>query len=133
MTHNTPAVIVLSWRVLGSRSRAKLKIKMTNKAKTSMAESSSRLRISADKSFQTTALKARKKESSGLRTVDCVSRVTSADSRFTVHPSRSTHLELPGDRRLAGHWRQCRRAEPRQRCHPAREYQSERPGLRRAP
>src|SRR3990172_1671395 len=59
VTHKTPAVIVE--RVRTSSSRAKLKISRTSSAKTSMAPSSSRLRSSAARSFQTTAPTARRK------------------------------------------------------------------------
>ena len=53
VTHSTPEVTLR--RVGRSSSRAKLKIRITSRAKTSMAESSSRLRSSAARSFQTTA------------------------------------------------------------------------------
>src|SRR5215208_2138363 len=56
VAQSTPAVT--DWRVLISSSRAKLKIRMINREKTSMAEKSSRERNSARRSFQTTALTA---------------------------------------------------------------------------
>src|SRR5687768_7476558 len=49
---------VTDWRVLMSSSRAKLKMRMINKEKTSIAEKSSRERNSARRSFQTTAATA---------------------------------------------------------------------------
>ena len=49
-------------RVAMSSSRAKLKIRMTSKEKTSMADSSSRERNSAARSFQVMAATARRKE-----------------------------------------------------------------------
>ena len=60
VTQSTPDVTVA--RVRASNSNEKLKIKMTSKAKAPMAEISSRLRNSADKSFQTMALTALKYE-----------------------------------------------------------------------
>jgi hypothetical protein len=57
VTHNTPEVTLA--RSLASSSRAKLKIRMTSKAKTSIDESNSLLRSSAAKSFHTTADNAR--------------------------------------------------------------------------
>src|SRR5215216_8013330 len=50
---STPAVT--DWRVFTSNSSAKLKLRMVNKEKTSIAEKSSRERNSARKSFQTIA------------------------------------------------------------------------------
>ena len=49
-------------RVFASSSRAKLKIRITSKEKTSIDESISRLRSSAARSFQTIAQTARHKE-----------------------------------------------------------------------
>src|SRR5687767_9439273 len=56
---STPAVT--DWRVLRSNSRAKLKMRMINREKTSIAEKSSRERNSARTSFQTTAATALRK------------------------------------------------------------------------
>ncbi len=56
-------------RISTSNSSAKLKIKTVSRAKTSMAEISSRLRNSADRSFHTTAVIARRNPWAVLRGV----------------------------------------------------------------
>src|SRR5574340_1111801 len=60
VTHRTPEVTFS--RTPASSSRAKLKIKMTSSANTSMDEITSRLRHSARRSFQITAPSARRKD-----------------------------------------------------------------------
>src|SRR5574340_1121087 len=94
VTHNTPEVT--AWRARMSSSKATLKITMTNSAKTSMAVKTSRERSSAARSFQATALRARRKAPVGDSRCSCfvVERAISVCQRLLVEGEQVALLQL---------------------------------------
>src|SRR5687768_5313895 len=107
VAQSTPAVT--DWRVLISSSSAKLKIRMINKEKTSIAEKSSRERNSALISFQTTAVTAlRKLPLDNVRSpvTDLISVTLSTilhRQRLVVERQQICFLQFPARRRSGDH------------------------------